>query len=156
MYCSGYIARIQRCTNNRDGQFSTAFRRIEIAISCKEICLNARSGAISTRYDAINVTMEAAQNEIFNLQLFSVSTLDHGYFADATKSVLRIWNVDPLKSTILLVQQLTRQTSAPLWQMQVSVGRGAWQVSGVRWRCAVESGKCQVSGGGVQCKRTCK
>ena len=60
------------------------------------------------RCDAINVTVKAAQNAFFNFQLFSVSRLDHVYLGRWGKGVPPIWTVDPLKSSILLVLQLTR------------------------------------------------
>ena len=64
--------------------------------------------SISMRYDGINVTMYAAQIEFLDFQFFSVSTLNHGYFVHALLGVLWIWTVDPLKSAILQVLQLTQ------------------------------------------------
>ena len=40
------------------------------------------------------------------------------------------WNVDSFKSTMLVVLQPTRQTSAQLWKVQVQVLCGTWRVSG--------------------------
>ena len=106
------------------------------------------------RYDGINVTMYAAQIEFLNFQFFSVSTLNHVYFVCAPLGVGRIWNVDPFRSRILLVLKAHAINLSPTLA-GASVG-GTWRVASVRCQVPVRSGEWQVSGGGVQCKRTCK
>ena len=74
------------------------------------------------------------------------------YLGGALLGVLRIWTVDPFKSTILLVLKAHAINLSPTlagasvggtWRVasvrcQVAVRSGEWQVSGVRWRCAVQ------------------
>ena len=91
-----------------DGQYVTWFEHIEFAISSTEHYLDVQSMSISMRYDGINVTMYAAQIEFLNSQFSLVPTLNHGYLVHALLGVLWIWTVDPLKSAILQVLQLTQ------------------------------------------------
>ena len=60
------------------------------------------------RYDAINVIEMRLKTGIFDFQLSSRYRLNYVYLVGATKGVSWIWNVDPLKSAILLVLQLTQ------------------------------------------------
>ena len=104
------------------------------------------------RYDGISVIGRRLKGN-FDFGLSSRSRLDYGYFVRATKGVLRIWNVDPLKSTSLLVLRPHGINLSPTladarvgvaWRVasvrcQVAVRSGEWQVSGVRWRCAVQA-----------------
>ena len=118
------------------------------------VYLDDRSSVISMKYDAIIVTVNQVETGNFDVALSSVSRLDYGYLGGAIKGAGWIWTVHPFRNTMLLVLRPHGINLSPTLA-GASVG-GTWQVSGVRWRCAVASGKCQVSGGGVQCKRTRK
>ena len=109
--------------------------------------------SISMRYDGINVTVYAAQIEFFNFQFLSVSTVNHVYLVRALLGARWIWNVDPFRNAILLVLKAHAINLSPTlagasvggtWHVasvrgQVAVRSGEWQVSGVRWRCAVQA-----------------
>ena len=70
------------CRTCCDGQYVTWFEHIENSIPFTQHCLDVQSMSISMRYDGIGVTV-AAQIEFFNVQFFSASTVNHGYFVGA-------------------------------------------------------------------------
>ena len=95
--------------------------------------------SISMRYDGINVTVYAAQIEILNFQMLSVSTVNHVYLARALLGARRIWNVDPFRNAILLLLKAHAINLSPTLA-DASVGV-AWHVASVRCQVAVRSGE---------------